>query len=141
MPVFDLCRSSLLCNAFSIFLFGRTIQYSHQVHIAVPIVSIFISGWTAISTQSLIATYLVDVFPDTSAAASASLNLARCLFAAGGDELHCAHDQWRRGWSGIHYLCCCPACGIDRSFGSVEICSWMEEKGEGGGCAKSTRKE
>lgn len=29
-------------------------------------------------------TYLVDVFPDRSAAASASLNLARCLAAAGG---------------------------------------------------------
>ena len=29
-------------------------------------------------------TYLVDVFHDRSAAASASLNLARCLFAAGG---------------------------------------------------------
>jgi hypothetical protein len=29
-------------------------------------------------------TYLVDAFYDRSAAASASLNLARCLFAAGG---------------------------------------------------------
>jgi hypothetical protein len=29
-------------------------------------------------------TYLVDIFPDRSAAASASINLARCLFAAGG---------------------------------------------------------
>ncbi|GAA5231290.1 hypothetical protein GCM10025794_38110 [Massilia kyonggiensis] len=49
-----------------------------------PIVSTFITGWTAVSTQSLIMTYLVDLFPDRSAAASASLNLARCLFAAGG---------------------------------------------------------
>ncbi|CAG8364745.1 unnamed protein product [Penicillium salamii] len=73
-----------LLQCLSILLFGWTIQYPHQVHIAVPIVSTFITGWTAVSTQSLIMTYLVDIFPDRSAAASASLNLARCLFAAGG---------------------------------------------------------
>ncbi|KAL1849008.1 hypothetical protein Plec18170_007667 [Paecilomyces lecythidis] len=78
VPIF----SVLQC--LSIILFGWTIQYPHKVHIAVPIVSTFITGWTAISTQSLIMTYLVDIFPNRSAAASASLNLARCLFAAGG---------------------------------------------------------
>lgn len=78
VPIF----SVLQC--FSIILFGWTIQYPHKVHIAVPIVSTFITGWTAVSTQSLIMTYLVDIFPDRSAAASASMNLARCLFAAGG---------------------------------------------------------
>ena len=74
--------SGLQC--LSILLFGWTIQYPHHVHIAVPIVSTFITGWTAVSTQSVIMTYLVDIFPDQNAAASASLNLARCLFAAGG---------------------------------------------------------
>ncbi|PYI24205.1 MFS multidrug transporter [Aspergillus violaceofuscus CBS 115571] len=78
VPVF----SVLQCC--SIILFGWTIRYPHKVHIAVPIVSTFITGWTAVSTQSLVMTYLVDVFPERSAAASASLNLARCLFAAGG---------------------------------------------------------
>ncbi|KAK1149198.1 hypothetical protein N8T08_006418 [Aspergillus melleus] len=78
IPIF----SFLQC--ISTILFGWTIQYPDRVHIAVPIVSTFITGWTAVSTQSLIMTYLVDVFPDRSAAASASLNLARCLFAAGG---------------------------------------------------------
>ncbi|KAF2092425.1 MFS general substrate transporter [Rhizodiscina lignyota] len=73
-----------LFQCLSIILFGWTIQYPHRVHIAVPIISTFITGWTAISTQSVIMTYLVDVFHDRSAAASASLNLARCLFAAGG---------------------------------------------------------
>ncbi|KAL5003856.1 major facilitator superfamily domain-containing protein [Aspergillus recurvatus] len=73
-----------LAQCLSIILFGWTIQYANKVHIAVPIVSTFITGWTAVSTQSLIMTYLVDRFPDRSAAASASLNLARCLFAAGG---------------------------------------------------------
>lgn len=78
VPVFSLLQ------CLSIILFGWTIQYPHHVHIAVPIVSTFITGWTAVSTQSVIMTYLVDIFPDRSAAASASLNLARCLFAAGG---------------------------------------------------------
>lgn len=78
LPIFSILQ------CLSILLFGWTIQYPDRVHIAVPIVSTFITGWTAVSTQSLIMTYLVDIFPDRSAAASASLNLARCLFAAGG---------------------------------------------------------
>ncbi|KAL9115797.1 MAG: hypothetical protein Q9227_000165 [Pyrenula ochraceoflavens] len=71
-------------QCLSIILFGWTIQYPDHVNIAVPIVSTFITGWTAVSTQSAITTYLVDIFHDRSAAATASLNLARCLFAAGG---------------------------------------------------------
>ncbi|KAI0101086.1 MFS general substrate transporter [Daldinia grandis] len=78
IPVFSLAQ------CLSIILFGWTIQYPDRVHIAVPIVSTFITGWTAVSTQSVVMTYLVDIFSDRSAAASASLNLARCLFAAGG---------------------------------------------------------
>ncbi|GLA28380.1 hypothetical protein AnigIFM63309_008657 [Aspergillus niger] len=78
VPIFSILQ------CLSIILFGWTINYARKVHIAVPIVSTFITGWTAVSTQSLIMTYLVDIFPDRSAAASASLNLARCLFAAGG---------------------------------------------------------
>ena len=73
-----------LIQCLSILLFGWTIQYPEKVHIAVPIVSTFITGWTAVSTQSVVMTYLVDIFPARSAAASASLNLARCLLAAGG---------------------------------------------------------
>jgi predicted MFS family arabinose efflux permease len=78
MPLFALIQ------CVSIIPFGWSIHYSRHVHIAVPIVSTFITGWTAVSTQSMIMTYLVDTFHDRSAAASASLNLARCLLAAGG---------------------------------------------------------
>ena len=78
VPIFSIVQ------CLSIVLFGWTIQYSSQIPIAVPIISTFITGWTAVSTQSIITTYLVDVFHDRSASASASLNLARCLFAAGG---------------------------------------------------------
>lgn len=78
IPVFSLLQG------ISILVFGWTIQYPNRVHIAFPIISTFITGWTAVSAQSVVTTYLVDVFPQKSAAASASLNLARCLFAAGG---------------------------------------------------------
>jgi MFS family permease len=76
-----------LLQCISILLFGWTIQHPHRVPIAIPIISTFMTGWTAVSTQSVIMTYLVDVFSDRSAAASASLNLARCLFAAGGTTI------------------------------------------------------
>lgn len=78
VPVFSLLQ------ILSISLFGWSIQYHTQVHIAVPIISTFVTGWTAVSMQSAIMTFLLDVYSDRSAAASASLNLARCLFAAGG---------------------------------------------------------
>ncbi|KAL3464799.1 major facilitator superfamily domain-containing protein [Aspergillus heterothallicus] len=78
IPIFSLAQCC------SILLFGWTINYPDTVPLAIPIISTFVTGWTAVSMQSLIMTYLVDVFPDRSAAASASLNLARCLFAAGG---------------------------------------------------------
>ncbi|KAI9148193.1 Itaconate transport protein [Paramyrothecium foliicola] len=74
--------SGLQC--LSILLFGWSIQFSDKAPIALPIISTFITGWSAVSTQSVVMTYLVDVFQDCSASASASLNLARCLFAAGG---------------------------------------------------------
>lgn len=74
-------------QCMSILLFGWTVQYPHRVTIAIPIISTFVTGWTAVSMQSAVMTYLVDVFSDQSAAASASLNLARCLFAAAGTSI------------------------------------------------------
>lgn len=73
-----------IVQCLSITLFGWTIRYPDLIPIAIPIISTFITGWTVVSTQSVIMTYLVDAFADRSAAASASLNLARCLFAAAG---------------------------------------------------------
>lgn len=73
-----------LAQCVSIAVFGWSVHYPQVVHIAVPIISTFVTGWTAVATQSVVMTYLVDIFSDRSAAASASLNLLRCLFAAGG---------------------------------------------------------
>lgn len=76
IPIFSLLQCA------SILVFGWTIRY--EVHIAVPIITTFITGWTAVGMQGLITTYLVDIFPSKSAAATASMNLARCLCGAGG---------------------------------------------------------
>lgn len=71
-------------QCLSILLFGWTVQYPNQVHIAVPIVATFFGGWSTVSVHSNITTYLVDIFHDRSAATAASLNLARCCLAAAG---------------------------------------------------------
>ncbi|KAK9242966.1 major facilitator superfamily domain-containing protein [Lipomyces tetrasporus] len=72
--------SGLQCA--SALVFGWTID--QEVRIAVPIICTFIVGWAATSSQSVITTFLVDVFPRRSASASAALNLARCLLGAAG---------------------------------------------------------
>ncbi|KAI0817411.1 major facilitator superfamily domain-containing protein [Xylaria sp. FL0064] len=74
-----------LLQCASVLTFGWTIRY--QVHIAVPIVTTFITGWTVVSIVSIITTYLIDVFPEHKAASSASVNFARCLLAAGGTSI------------------------------------------------------
>jgi len=76
-----------LLQCASVLTFGWTINYSDRVHIAVPIITTFITGWALVSTQSAIQTYLIDVFPKRQAAATASLNLARCLLAAAGTSV------------------------------------------------------
>ncbi|KAI0913708.1 major facilitator superfamily domain-containing protein [Ustulina deusta] len=74
-----------LLQCASILTFGWTIQY--RVHIAVPIVTTFITGWMVVSIVSVTTTYLIDVFPEHKAASSATVNLARCLLAAGGTSI------------------------------------------------------
>jgi predicted MFS family arabinose efflux permease len=72
--------SSLQCAA--VLGFGWTLD--RGVHISAPIICTFVLGWSTTSIQSIITTFLVDVFPDRSASAVAALNLTRCLIGAGG---------------------------------------------------------
>ena len=58
VPIFS------IVECLSIIIFGWTIHYPSRVPIAFPIISTFITGWTVISTQSVIMTYLVDIFRD-----------------------------------------------------------------------------
>lgn len=73
-----------LLQCAATIVFGWTIHYSDHVHISIPITSTFVTGWCAVSTQSIIMTYLTDVYSGRVAAANASFNLTRSLFAAGG---------------------------------------------------------
>ncbi|SCU82337.1 LAFA_0C10594g1_1 [Lachancea sp. 'fantastica'] len=66
----------------SIIVFGWTLQ--KRVHISVPIIATFFTGWGAVAIQSVVSTYLVDLYENKSASATAALNLARCLLGAGG---------------------------------------------------------
>ncbi|EXJ59505.1 uncharacterized protein A1O5_12130 [Cladophialophora psammophila CBS 110553] len=72
--------SALEC--VSVLVFGWTVNQG--VHISVPIICFFVLGWAAISLQSVISTYLVDIHHTQSASAMAALNLVRCLLGAGG---------------------------------------------------------
>ncbi|KAI2635974.1 MFS general substrate transporter [Xylaria nigripes] len=74
-----------LLQCASVITFGWTIDF--RVHIAVPIVTTFVTGWTSISMVSATTTYLIDVFPEHRAASTASLNLARCLLAAAATSI------------------------------------------------------
>ncbi|KAI4150459.1 MAG: hypothetical protein LQ340_004051 [Diploschistes diacapsis] len=66
----------------STLVFGWTLDKS--VHMAVPIVCLFIIGWASVSIQSVVTTFLVDIYSNRSASATAALNLVRCLLGAAG---------------------------------------------------------
>jgi MFS family permease len=72
--------SAMQCS--STLVFGWTLD--KHVHISVPIISTFSIGWASISIQSVVTTFLVDIFPLKGASATAAVNLARCLMGAGG---------------------------------------------------------
>ncbi|KAI0025572.1 MFS general substrate transporter [Xylariomycetidae sp. FL0641] len=81
LPLFSLLQCA------SVLLFGWSVQFAARgVPLAVPLAATFFTGGAAVAAQAAVSTYLVDVFAqeDRSAAAAASLNLARCLVAAGG---------------------------------------------------------
>ncbi|KAJ9658236.1 hypothetical protein H2198_003809 [Neophaeococcomyces mojaviensis] len=55
-----------------------------DVHLAAAIVLQFIVGFAVTGIFNVCNTYIVDVFPEDSASASASVSITRCLLAAGG---------------------------------------------------------
>ncbi|WWC87663.1 uncharacterized protein L201_002554 [Kwoniella dendrophila CBS 6074] len=69
-----------ILQLFSVLLFSWTID--KHLHISAPIISNFILAWSAMSIQSIISTFLVDIFAKQAASATASLNLARCCMGA-----------------------------------------------------------
>ena len=65
----------------AVLLFGWTLDKG--LHISAPIIASFALAWAAISSQNVISTYLIDIFPGRNASATAAVNLARCLLGAG----------------------------------------------------------
>lgn len=66
----------------TVLIFGWALDKG--VQISVPIICLFFLGWAAVSIQSVVSTFLVDIYSDRSASATASLNLVRCILGAGG---------------------------------------------------------
>lgn len=75
--------SGLQCA--SVLVFGWTLD--ERVHMLVPIICTFVLGWASTSIIGVVSTFMVDCFPKQGASATASLNLVRCLLAAGGTAL------------------------------------------------------
>lgn len=66
----------------AVLVFGWVVD--KEVHVSVSIICLFFVGWAATSIQSIVSTFLVDLYPDRSASATAALNIVRCLLGAGG---------------------------------------------------------
>lgn len=83
---------------FAVLLFGWTLD--EGLHISAPIVASCVLAWAAMSIQSVITTYLVDIFPQRNASATAALNLARCLVGAGATaSVSPTVGRIGRGWT------------------------------------------
>ncbi|MCJ1329960.1 hypothetical protein MMC10_006641 [Thelotrema lepadinum] len=66
----------------ALVVFGWTLDKG--IHISVPLICLFLIGWASVSIQSCVTTFIVDVYTDRSASATAALNLVRCLLGAAG---------------------------------------------------------
>ncbi|KKY28422.1 putative mfs multidrug [Phaeomoniella chlamydospora] len=88
-----------LLEIISVLIFGWTVHY--HIHISVPIIFIFVLGWSSTSIQGVITTLLVDVFHKRGASATATINLARCLMGAGGTAavLPLTNSRLGTGWT------------------------------------------
>ncbi|CAG7956770.1 unnamed protein product [Penicillium salamii] len=53
-----------------------------DIHIAAPVIILFIAGWTLIGTSQVLNVLMVDLWPGKSAAATAANNLFRCELGA-----------------------------------------------------------
>ncbi|KAI5269745.1 MFS general substrate transporter [Aureobasidium subglaciale] len=69
-------------QCIAVLVFGWVVD--RHVHVEMPIICLFFIGWAATSIQSVVSTFLVDLYSDRSASATAALNIVRCLLGAGG---------------------------------------------------------
>ncbi|ORY88407.1 major facilitator superfamily domain-containing protein [Leucosporidium creatinivorum] len=69
----------------SVIVYGWTVE--RAVHLAVPLVAQLFIGFASMTTFSSCTCLLIDLFPKSSASATASNNLYRCLTGAAGTAL------------------------------------------------------
>ncbi|KAL4972609.1 MFS general substrate transporter [Aspergillus desertorum] len=85
---------SMVCMIVYGWVMGR------RVHLAAPMVLLFLSGWSLNATSQVLNALLVDVWPGQSAAATAANNLMRCeLGAAASAAINPMQKAMGWGWA------------------------------------------
>jgi hypothetical protein len=75
----------LFIGCFSVTAFGWVLHFA--VHVAAPLVILFISGIAVTGAFSAMGTLVVDLNPNSAARATASNNLVRCFLGAGATAI------------------------------------------------------
>jgi len=71
-----------------------------QVHLAAPVILLFVSGWSLNATSQVLNALMVDIWPGQSAAATAANNLMRCeLGAAASAAINPMQEAMGWGWA------------------------------------------
>jgi MFS family permease len=107
--------------------FGWVLQY--RVHLAVPLVLQFITGFCMVAMSNTLSSLLVDLFPEQPATASAAANLVRCWFA-GAMTAAISYMLSAMGWGwcftflGLLLLFSLPLVWVEMTWGL----GWREER-------------
>ncbi|KAJ6258460.1 hypothetical protein Dda_6501 [Drechslerella dactyloides] len=111
---------SMVVYIVAIVPYGWALQYG--AHVAVPLVLLFIQGFTAICVVNTVSIFLVDLYPAAPATATASGNLSRCMFGAlSTSVVDIMLDNLGIGWTftfwGLICIICFPFLHWDRHYG------------------------
>lgn len=107
--------------------FGWVVQY--RVHLAVPLILQFITGFCMVAMSNTLTSLLVDLFPENPATASAAANLVRCWFA-GAMTAALSYMLSDMGWGwcftflGLLLLFSLPLIWVEIRYGM----DWREER-------------
>ncbi|PWY81530.1 MFS general substrate transporter [Aspergillus sclerotioniger CBS 115572] len=91
LPMFYTCLASMIAYGWVL---------GHKVNLAVPVILLFISGWSLNGTSQVLNAMMVDLWPGRSAAATAASNLFRCeLGAAASAAITPMSEAMGQGWA------------------------------------------
>lgn len=111
----------------AIMCYGWALQ--REAHLAVPLVLLFVIGFSLTSTFNVVIVMLVDLYPASPATATAASNLIRCLMGAAGTAIIIQMiDGMGRGWCFTFVAAVClltsPLLWIGVKWGP----KWREER-------------